>query len=154
MKSWRLGSFSIILLLVTGPSLSGCSLWNRVPPEKGKEQAAEKGKAAAPSKEPVASAPASQSAKAEKIDPAVKTEEKDKKAEKPLTESQKEWEENIARSPFLVSGEYFRQKQPPEGTFDLGFGWLFSKSKEEEQKRKGLEERLAKLEAELAAGGA
>jgi len=155
MKSWRFGRIGITLLLVAGLSLSGCSLWNRVPPEKGKEQAAEKGKAAAPSKEPVASAPASpQSAKAEKTDPAVKTEEKDKKTEKPLTESQKEWEETVVRSPFLVSGEYFRQKAPPEGTFDLGFGWLFSKSKEDEQKRKSMEERLAKLEAELAAGGA
>ena len=157
MKLWRFGRIGITLLLVAGLSLSGCSLWNRVPPEKGKEQAAEKGKAAAPSKEPVASAPASPSAKAEKSDPAVKavkTEEKDKKTEKPLTESQKEWEETVVRSPFLVSGEYFRQKAPPEGTFDLGFGWLFSKSKEDEQKRKSMEERLAKLEAELAAGGA
>jgi hypothetical protein len=155
MKLWRFGRIGTTLLLVAGLSLSGCSLWNRVPPEKGKEQAAEKGKEAAPSKEPVASAPAApQSGKAEKTDPAVKTEEKDKKAEKPLTESQKEWEETVVRSPFLVSGEYFRQKAPPEGTFDFGFGWLFGKAKEEEQKRKGLEERLAKLEAELAAGGA
>jgi hypothetical protein len=155
MKSWRLGSFSIILLLVAALCQSGCSLWNRVWSAQGEEQKAEKSKAAAPSKEPVASAPAApQSGKAEKTDPAVKTEEKDKKAEKPLTESQKEWEEKIVRSPFLVSGEYFRQKAPPEGTFDLGFGWLFGRAKEEEQKRKGLEERLAKLEAELAAGGA
>jgi len=154
MKLWRLGSFSIILLLVTGLSLSGCSLWNRVWSAQGEEQKAEKSKAVPSSKEQAASAPASQSAKAEKTDPAVKTEEKDKKTEKPLTESQKEWEETVVRSPFLVSGDYFRQKPPPEGTFDLGFGWLFSKSKEEEQKRKSMEERLAKLEAGLAAGGA
>lgn len=154
MKSWRLGSFSIILLLVAALCQSGCSLWNRVWSAQGEEQKAEKSKAASPSKEQAASAATSQSAKAEKTDPAVKTEEKDKKAEKPLTESQKEWEEKVVRSPFLVSGEYFRQKAPPEGTFDFGFGWLFSKSKEEEQKRKGLEERLAKLEAELAKGGA
>ena len=149
MRSWRLGSFSIILLLVTGLSLSGCSLWNRVWSAQGEEQKAEKSKAVPSSKEQAASAPAAQSAKSEKTD----AKEEEKKAEKPLTESQKEWEEKIVRSPFLVSGEYFRQRDPG-GTFDLGFGRLFSKSKEEEQKRKGLEERLAKLEAELAAGGA
>jgi len=151
MRLWRLGS--ITLILGAAFFLSGCSLWNRVWFAQGDEQKAEKSKAAAPSKEQVASAPASQPAKAEKTDPEVKTEEKDKKAEKPLTESQKEWEEKVVRSPFLVSGEYFRQRDPG-GTFDLGFGWLFSRSKEEEQKRKGLEERLAKLEAELAGGGA
>ena len=156
MKPWRFGRIGITLLLVVGLSLSGCSLWNRVPPEKGQEQAAEKGKTAAPSKEPVASAPASpQLAKAEKTEAKEnKEKDKEKKPEKPLTESQKEWEETVVRSPFLVSGDYFRQKAPPEGTFDLGFGWLFSKSKEDEQKRKSMEERLAKLEAELAAGGA
>ena len=152
MRSWRLGS--ITLILGAAFLLSGCALWNRVWFAQGDEQKAEKGKATTPSKEQVASVPASpQSAKAEKTDPAVKTDEKDKKAEKPLTESQKEWEEKIVRSPFLVSGDYFRQRDPG-GTFDLGFGWLFSKSKEEEQKRKNLEERLAKLEAELAKGGA
>jgi len=150
MKSWR---FSLSLLLVAALCQSGCSLWNRVWSAQGEEQKAEKSKAAAPSKEQVASAATSQSAKAEKTDPAVKTEDKDKKAEKPLTESQKEWEEKIVRSPFLVSGEYFRQRDPG-GTFNLDFGWLFGRAKEEEQKRKGLEERLAKLEAELAAGGA
>lgn len=146
MKSRR---FSLSLLLMAALCQSGCSFWNRVWSAQGGEQTAEKSKTAAPSKGQAASAPASQSAKSEKTD----AKEEEKKAEKPLTESQKEWEEKVVRSPFLVSGEYFRQRDPG-GTFDLGFGWLFSKSKEEEQKRKGLEERLAKLEAELAAGGA
>jgi hypothetical protein len=147
MKSWRLGS--ITLILGAAFFLSGCSLWNRVWSAQGGEQTAEKSKAPPSSKEQAASAATSQPAKAEKTD----AKEEEKKAEKPLTESQKEWEEKVVRSPFLVSGEYFRQRDPG-GTFDLGFGRLFSKSKEEEQKRKGLEERLAKLEAELAAGGA
>ena len=149
MKSRRLGS--ITLILGAAFLLSGCALWNRVWFAQGDEQKAEKSKAAAPSKEQVASAATSQSAKAEKTD----AKEEEKKAEKPLTESQKEWEEKIVRSPFLVSGEYFRQREP-SGTFefDLGLSRLLGRSKEEEQKRKGLEERLAKLEAELAAGGA
>ncbi|MBI2903623.1 MAG: hypothetical protein HYY12_08575 [Candidatus Methylomirabilis oxyfera] len=150
MKSRR---FTLSLLLMAALCLSGCSLWNRVWFAQGEDQKAEKSKAPASSKEQAASAATSQSAKAEKADPTGKTEEKDKKTENPLTESQKEWEEKVTRSPFLVSGDYFRQRDPG-GTFDLGFGWLFSKSKEEEQKRKGLEERIAKLEAELAAGGA
>jgi hypothetical protein len=52
-----------------------------------------------------------------------------------------------------VSGDYFRQREPG-GTFDLGLGRLFGRSKDDEQKQKSLEERIAKLEAERAAGPA
>jgi len=149
MKSGRFGRIGITLLLVAGLSLPGCSLWNRVWPGKGGEQAAEKPKSPAPSnsKEKAAAAEASATGRTGKSD----QKEKDAQGEKPLTESQKEWEEKIVRSPFLVSGEYFRQRDPG-GAFDLDFGKLFGRSKEDEQKRKSMEERLAKLEAELAAG--
>ena len=111
MKLWRFGSFSIILLLVAGLSFSGCALWNRVWPGKGGEQAAEKSKAPATSNANQAAAvPGSNAAKTDKSDP----KEKDTPGEKPLTEGQKEWEEKIARSPFLVSGEYFRQRERSE----------------------------------------
>jgi hypothetical protein len=160
MKLPRFGSRSATIVIALAISLSGCSLWNKVWFAQGEpEQTAEKSKAPAPSKGPAAPAPASQSAKAgqdkakENKEKENKEKEKDKKPEKPLTESQKEWEADIVRSPFLVSGDYFRQREPG-GTFDLSFDWLFGKAKEEEQKRKSLEARLAKLEADLAAGGA
>ncbi|MGH7411128.1 MAG: hypothetical protein ACREJ6_08760 [Candidatus Methylomirabilis sp.] len=157
MRSRRFRNMGVALLLVMGISLSGCSLWNKVWFSQGEgEQKAEKGKAAAssnnPKKEPApAAAPPVPGAAAKTDNPVAK--EKDKPVEKPLTESQKEWEEKIARSPFLVSGEYFRQREPG-GAFNLDFGRLFGQSKEEEQRRKSMEERLAKLEAELAAGAA
>ncbi len=168
MKLWRFGKIGITLLLVAGLSLSGCSLWNKVWFSQGEgEQKAEKGKAATasnnPKKEqaPAVGASSSPAAKADKSSATQKdnkadkgdAKEKDKQGEKPLTESQKEWEEKVARSPFLVGGDYFRQREPG-GTFNLDLGRLFGWSKEEEQKRKSMEERLAKLEAELAAGAA
>ncbi len=146
MNLWRFGSVGVALL-VTVLSLIGCSLWNQNSPGKGGEQAAVKGKAPAPSKEQAAAAPAPQAAKADK----TAAKDKDEPAEKPLTESQKEWEERIIINPGLVSHEYFQQRQPPPGTFDLGLGKLFGRSKEDEQKQKSLEERIAKLEAERAA---
>lgn len=156
MKLWRFGSFSISLLLVAGLSLSGCSLWNRIWPGKGGEEAAGKGKATAssnnPKKEQAPAAAAPASAASPKTDNSD-SKEKDKQGEKPLTESQKEWEEKITRSPFLVSGEYFRQRDPG-GVFNLDWGKLFGRSKEDEEKRKSMEERIAKLEAKLAAGAA
>ncbi len=148
MRSWRFASMGVALLAAT-LSLSGCSLWNRAWPGKGGEQAAVKEKAPASSKEQAAAASTSQPAKADKAD-AKDKEKKDKLEEKPLTESQKEWEDKIIRTPGLVSAEYFRQREPT-GTFDLGLGKLFGLSKEDAQKQKSLEERIAKLEAERAA---
>ncbi len=145
MRSWRFASVGVALLVATF-SLSGCSVWNRVWPGKGGEQAAVKEKAPASSKEQAAAAPAPQAGKAEKSD----AKDKDKQGDKPVTESQKEWEEKIIRTPGLVSAEYFRQREPT-GTFDLGLGKLFGLSKEDAQKQKSLEERIAKLEAERAA---
>ncbi len=138
-----------VAFLVAMISLSGCAAWNRVFPGKGGEQAAVKEKAPASSKEQAAAAPASQPAKADKAD-AKDKEKKDKPEEKPLTESQKEWEEKIIVNPGLVSAEYFRQREPT-GTFDLNLGKMFGLSKEDIQKQKSLEERIAKLEAERAA---
>jgi len=149
MKWRRLGGIGASFLLLAAAFLSGCSVWNRVWPEKGGEQAAIKEKAPQPPKQQVASAPPPTSAKADKPD----AKEKDKQGDKPLTESQKEWEEKIARSPWLVSDEYFRQREPG-GTFDLNLGKMFGLSKEDVQKQKSLEERIAKLEAERAAAAA
>jgi len=152
MKSLLHGSGGAILL-VAAFFLSGCSLWNRGAPAKGAEQAAVKEKAPVSPKEQAAATTASPASKDDKPD-AKDAKEKDKQGEKPLTESQKEWEEKVIRTPGLVSAEYFRQKQPPSGDFDLGLGRLFGRSKEDEQKQKSLEERIAKLEAERAAGPA
>lgn len=151
MKSLLSGSVGVALLVVVALSLSGCALWGRASPAKGGEQSVGKEKVPAFSKEQAAAAPAPAVGKPDKPEP--KQKDKDKEGEKPLTESQKEWEEKVVRSPWLVSDEYFRQRDPG-GTFDLGLGKLFGRSKEDEQKRKGLEERIAKLEAELAAGAA
>jgi len=150
MKLWRFARASAALPLVLALSLSGCSLWNRIAPGKGGEQTAVKEKAPVSSKEQAAAAPAPAAGKPDT--PEAKQKEKGKEGEKPLTESQAEWEERIIRSPKLVTAEYFRQKQPPSGDFDLGLGRLFGQSKEQEQKQKSLEERIAKLEAERAAG--
>jgi hypothetical protein len=148
MKSLLRGSGGTILVVLAF-FLCGCSVWNRVWPGKGGEQAVVKEKAPPPSKEQVAAAPAAQVGKTDKAD-AKDKEKKDKPDEKPLTESQKEWEEKIIRTPGLVSAEYFRQREPT-GTFDLGLGKMFGLSKEDAQKQKSLEERIAKLEAERAA---
>jgi hypothetical protein len=150
MKLLRFARSSGGLVLVLALSLSGCSLWNRVAPGKGGEQAAVKEKAPVSSKEQAVAAPAPTAEKPDK--PEAKQKDKSKEGEKPLTESQAEWEERIIRTPGLVSAEYFRQKQPSSGDFDLGLGRLFGRSKEDEQKQKNLEERIAKLEAERAAG--
>ncbi len=150
MKLLRFARASGGLVLVLALSLSGCSLWNRVAPGKGGEQAAVKEKAPVSSKEQAVAAPAPTAEKPDK--PEAKQKDKSKEGEKPLTESQAEWEERIIRTPGLVSAEYFRQKQPSSGDFDLGLGRLFGRSKEDEQKQKNLEERIAKLEAERAAG--
>ncbi len=148
MKLWRFATTTMGLLAVLALPLSACALWNRVSPGKGGEQAVVKEKAPASSKEQAAATPAPAPGKADKPD----AKEKDKQGEKPLTESQAEWEEKVIRTPGLVSAEYFRQKQPPSGTFDMGLGRFFGRSKEDEQKQKNLEERIANLEAERAAG--
>jgi hypothetical protein len=150
MKLRRFTIASASLPLVLALSVSGCSLWNRVAPGKGGDQTAVKEKAPVSSKEQAAAAPAPTAEKSDKPEP--KQKEKGKEGEKPLTESQTEWEDRVIRTPGLVSAEYFRQKQPPAGDFDLGLGRLFGRSKEQEQKQKSLEERIAKLEAERAAG--
>ena len=152
MNPGRLGSVVVILLAVLAFALSGCSLWNRNSPGKGEEQAAVKEKPPASSKEQPAAVPASATAKGDKPD-AKEVKAKDEQGEKPLTESQKEWEEKIIVNPGLVSAEYFRQKEPT-GTFDLNLGKMFGLSKEDIQKQKSLEERIAKLEAERAAAAA
>jgi len=154
MKSSRIERASLTLLLVAALSASGCSLWNRIWFAQGaEEQTEKKGKAPAAGTSSAQQAPApgrTAAAKSEKAVPA-EAKEKDKQGNKPLTDDQKEWEEKIVRSPYLVSGDYFRQREP-SGTFDLGLGRLFGRSKEEEEKRKSLEERLAQLEARLADG--
>lgn len=148
MKLWRCGSLGVVLLTVA-LALSGCTIWNRISPWKGEEQAAVKEQASPPSKEGTAPSASAATTKADKPDGKAK----EQPEKKPLTESQKEWEEKIQRSPWLVSGDYFRQRDPG-GTFDLDLGLsrLFGKSKEAEEKQKTLEDRIAKLEAERAAG--
>jgi hypothetical protein len=156
----------VVLLMAVGMYLSGCSVWNRIwfAQEKADNGANGRSKVTATAKAPPPpAAQADPSGAAKTKTPAAKTSEKpaetsqEKQTEtedegpKPLTESQKEWEEKVARSPYLVSGEYFRQREPG-GTFNWDLSRLFGRSKEDEQKRKSLEERLAKLEAELAAG--
>ncbi len=168
MRSSSFEKVSLTFLLVAALSVSGCALWNKIWFAQGDgEQAAEKPKESAPSSPKQQTAPpaagtstaqqapasgTSASAKPDKAAPSD-AKEKDQQKEKPPTESQKEWEEKIVRSPFLVSGEYFRQREP-EGAFNLDLGRLFGRSKEEEQKQKSLEERLAQLEARLAASEA
>lgn len=148
MKLWRFGSVGAALL-VAAFSLPGCSVWNRISPWKSGEQTAVKEKAPASSKEKAPTSASTPATKADKADEKAK----EQPEKKPLTESQKEWEEKVQRSPWLVSGDYFRQRDPG-GVFDFDFGLsrLLGRSKEEEQKRKNLEERVAKLEAELTAG--
>ena len=157
MKPPLFSRLGVTLLLIGAISASGCSLWNRIWFAQGdEEQREKKPQAPAPGTAQAQQAPAPGKAAAAKPEKAAQAEakEKDKQDDKPLSEDQKEWEEKIVRSPFLVSGEYFRQREPG-GTFDLGgLSRLFRRSKEEEEKRKSLEERLAQLEARLADGAA
>jgi hypothetical protein len=163
MNSEPISRASLTFLLVAALSVPGCSLWNKIWFAQGDgEQVESKAKPSSPpTQAPTAGASQTQQAPALGKGPAAKPEkagsaeakDKDKQGEKPLTESQKEWEEKVVRSPYLVSGEYFRQREPG-GTFDWNLGRLFGRSKEEEQKRKSLEERLAQLEARLADGAA
>ncbi len=104
MRSWRFASVGVALL-IAALCLSGCSLWNRVAPGKGGEQTAVKEKAPVSSKEQAAAAPAPAAEKPDKPEAKQKDEpkQKDKEGEKPLTESQAEWEERIIRSPKLVT---------------------------------------------------
>lgn len=71
-------------------------------------------------------------------------------AEEGLSESQEEWERRITESSFLVSGEYFRQKKDePWVVLRLPSLW---ERKEEAERQKSLEERIARLEQELGRG--
>lgn len=161
-----------VVALVAAISLSGCGLgdrssagkaddrlgWlltgqasrsaNRSAIGKEEEQSADKGQAPPAVKE---QATAAAGAPPKGDAPEVKA--GGKEGEKPLSESQKELEERIVRSPGRVSGDYFRQREPP-GAFNLNLGRLFGPSEDDEQKRKSLEERIAKIEAQLAARAA
>jgi len=64
-----------------------------------------------------------------------------------LGQSREEWERRIADSPWLVGGEYFRQKQD-EPWMVLRLPSL-KKTEEQEEKEKALEERITRLEQEL-----
>jgi hypothetical protein len=152
MRSMRIVAVILACLVA---SLSGCSLWNRVWVGRGdQERRAETPKASAPAtveRSKAETAPGATAAAATKPADQAQAKENEVQGDKRLTESQKEWEDRIARSPWLVGGEYFRQREPG-GTFNLDLGRLFGRSKEDEAKRKSLEERIARLEAELSGG--
>ena len=71
-------------------------------------------------------------------------------SEEGLSESQEEWERRITQSSWLVSGDYFRQKKD-EPWIVLRLPSLWER-KEEAERQKSLEERIARLEQELGRG--
>ena len=86
---------------------------------------------------------------------ACATEKGDRKAEHPQEdlsaqeESRQAWDEQIVRSPWVISGEYFSQKEKGDGV-DLRKWW--QGRKELEAKQEETEKRLAELEEAVKEG--
>lgn len=83
-------------------------------------------------------------------EPSPEAEQVEASSEEGLSKSQEEWEQRITQSSWLVSGEYFRQKKDdPWIVLRLPSLW---EKKEQAERQKSLEERIARLEQELGKG--